>query len=79
MSVSAKPLQDSEPDELVANKKAAEECGVCVKTTDRWDENSSIGYPPPIFIYTRIYRSRRLLERWKSKLLANAIKNARVK
>ncbi len=58
MSVSAKPLQDSEPDELVANKKAAEECGVCVKTTDRWDEDLSIGYPPPIFIYTRISIAR---------------------
>jgi hypothetical protein len=39
----------------------------------RWDRDSKLGFPPAIRINRRTYRSRRALEEWKAKLLAEAL------
>jgi len=67
-STSAKSDQPSH-DELVPDKQARKECGdVCRMTIYRWERDPELQFPPAILIRKRKYRSRILLEQFKTRL-----------
>jgi hypothetical protein len=61
-------------DHLVPNRQARGEFGVTAMTIWRWDRNPDLGFPPAIRINGRTYRSRQMLEAFKQRLLAQALK-----
>ena len=64
------------PDELVPDPQVWAELGISSMTLWRWDHDpklAALGFPPPIKIRTRNFRSRRRLEKFKSNLLKNAV------
>jgi hypothetical protein len=68
--------EPDQPDELVPDPVVASECGTSLMGIWRWDrdpELEKLGWPPPIRIRNRKYRSRRLLEAFKARLLHNAL------
>jgi hypothetical protein len=65
--------EDGKPDELVPNPLVAKECGVSLMTLWRWDGDSEMAFPPPIYINRRIFRSRKLLEAFKKDMLHKAV------
>jgi hypothetical protein len=48
-------------------------------TLHRWDKDPSLGFPPKIQIRGRNFRSRRALEQFKERMVAQAIKARAVK
>jgi hypothetical protein len=67
---------DDAPDQLVPDSQVQKEFSVCAMTMGRWDKDpkmAELGWPPPIRIKIRKYRSRRLIEAFKARVLANAI------
>jgi predicted DNA-binding transcriptional regulator AlpA len=64
-------------DHLVPDPKARKEFGVSAMTIWRWDRDSKLGFPPPIKINGRTYRSRQQLEEWKANLLARALRRGK--
>jgi|HubBroStandDraft_6_1064221.scaffolds.fasta_scaffold2332601_1 hypothetical protein len=67
---------DDAPDQLVPDPQVQKEFSVCAMTMDRWDKDpkmAELGWPPPIRIKIRKYRSRRLIERFKASLVKAAI------
>jgi hypothetical protein len=66
-----------EPDELVPDPKVSREFGVSAMTLWRWDRDpqlAQLGWPAPIEIRRRKFRSRKQLESFKAKMLRNALK-----
>jgi hypothetical protein len=61
-------------DTLVPGPQVEREFGVTAMTLWRWDQNKSLGFPPAIRINGRTYRSRQMLEAFKQRLLAQALK-----
>jgi hypothetical protein len=61
-------------DILVPGPQVEREFGVTSMTIWRWDRDSKLGFPPAIKINGRSYRSRLMLEAFKAKLLAEAMK-----
>jgi len=56
------------PDEFVPDPQVLAEFGITAMTAWRWDhdpELAELGWPPPIKIRSRNFRSRRHLERFK--------------
>ena len=43
--------------QLLPDRKVAERYGVCRRTLFRWDRNPTLGFPPPVRINNRKYRS----------------------
>jgi hypothetical protein len=67
---------DDAPDQLVPDPQVQKEFSVCAMTMDRWDKDpkmAELGWPQPIRIRIRKYRSRRLIERFKASLVKAAI------
>jgi hypothetical protein len=62
-----------EPDEFVTDSKVCEEFNITKMTLWRWDRNPAIGFPPPVYINARKFRSRRLVEEFKQNLVRQAI------
>lgn len=65
------------PDELVPDPQVSKELSVTLMTMWRWDrdpEMVALGWLPPVRLRTRKYRSRQLLEKFKSAALRRAIK-----
>jgi predicted DNA-binding transcriptional regulator AlpA len=60
-------------DHLIPDPEVCREFGICTMTLWRWDHDPALNFPPPIKIRTRKFRSRRLLEDFKTKLLHDAI------
>jgi hypothetical protein len=63
-------------DEFIPTPKVAKEFGVSPMTVWRWDRDPgkiALGWPPPIRMgtakYTRTFRSRQQLERFKENLI----------
>jgi hypothetical protein len=52
-------------DEYLPDPKVCERYHVSSMTLWRWDRNSDLGFPGPIRINRRKYRSRRQLEAWE--------------
>jgi predicted DNA-binding transcriptional regulator AlpA len=67
-------MQDA-PDKLVPDPVVMKEFGIIPMTLWRWDQDARIGFPPKIKIGPRNYRSRRLVEEFKARLLREAIEN----
>jgi predicted DNA-binding transcriptional regulator AlpA len=65
--------QTIEPDQLVPDPQVWRELGVSSMTGWRWSRDVELDFPPAIQIRGRNFRSRRLLELWKARMLRRAI------
>jgi hypothetical protein len=71
------PTQTEAADELVPDPQVAKELNISLMTVWRWDrdpEMVALGWPPPVRLRTRKYRSRLQLEKFKNAALRRAIK-----
>jgi hypothetical protein len=59
-------------DELVPDSVTCRDFKVTSMTLWRWDRDPELGFPPPVKIRRRNYRSRRALEAFKQRLLIEA-------
>jgi predicted DNA-binding transcriptional regulator AlpA len=64
---------DAPPDTLVPDPEVAAEFGKSLMTIWRWDHDATLGFPPPIKIRKRKFRSRRALEAFKQRLMRGAL------
>jgi hypothetical protein len=65
-----------EHDELVPDPQVIRELGITAMSLWRWDRDATLvaaGWPPPIRIRNRKFRSRRALEAFKSTMARLAI------
>lgn len=66
-----------EPDSHVPDSKARQELGglsrMCLWRWDRSADMRALGWPPPIELNGRKYRSRRALEEFKANLMRRAL------
>jgi hypothetical protein len=73
---SASPNAEGEqPDTLVTDKAICEEFAITPMSLWRWDRDERLGFPPPIRINSRKYRSRRQIEEFKARLIRGALKS----
>jgi hypothetical protein len=63
------------PEILVPDPKVWREFGVTEMTGSRWTRDAALGFPPAIKVRGRNFRSRRLLEEFKSALILKALAN----
>jgi hypothetical protein len=61
------------PEILVPDPQVWREFNVSSMTLARWTADPTLGFPPPLKINGRNFRSRRLLEKFKEDLLHKAI------
>lgn len=66
------PLPES-VDTLVPDPIVAKEFGVTTMSLWRWDQDKELGFPPRVCIRKRNFRSRRMLEEFKRRMLAAAV------
>ena len=64
---------DDKPDEFVPDPQVWREIGVTSMSGYRFDHRPELGFPPPIRIGKRKYRSRKALEAFKQRLIAAAL------
>jgi predicted DNA-binding transcriptional regulator AlpA len=64
----------NEADHLVPDPQVEKEFGVTSMTVWRWDNDPELGFPLPILIRGRKYRSRKELESFKQRLMSEALK-----
>lgn len=65
-----------EHDELVPDSKVIRELGITAMSLWRWDRDATLiaaGWPPPIRIRSRKFRSRHALESFKAAMARRAI------
>ena len=65
-----------EADELVPDPQAQRELGITAMSMWRWDRDETLiaaGWPPPIRIRKRKFRSRRALEEFKASMARRAL------
>jgi hypothetical protein len=60
-------------DELVPDPQVCREFGITSMTLWRWDRDPELDFPPVIKIRKKNYRSRQLLEKFKRRMVTNAI------
>jgi predicted DNA-binding transcriptional regulator AlpA len=60
------------PDELIPDPTVWKEFGISSMTGWRWTNDPALGFPPPVKIRNRKFRSRRALEAFKQRLLIEA-------
>jgi hypothetical protein len=60
-------------DTLVPDPQVWREFGVTSMTLFRWTHNAKLGFPPPIKINNRNFRSRRQIEAFKDRMLRKAL------
>jgi predicted DNA-binding transcriptional regulator AlpA len=64
--------------ELVPDRKARMEVGgVSAMTFYRWDHKPGMGFPPPVRINGRNYRSRLALDEFKNRLISELLRKSR--
>lgn len=72
-------LEDSSDfDSFVPERVVLEEFDITSMTAHRWDKDDELrrlGWPPPMYIRGRKYRSRKLLQEFKQRYLKQAIAN----
>jgi predicted DNA-binding transcriptional regulator AlpA len=66
-------------DELVPDPQVWREFGISSMTGWRWTHDPDLKFPPAIKIRGRCYRSRRLIEEFKARLLRVAIEQRSAK
>jgi hypothetical protein len=62
-------------DSFVPEARVREEFDVTAMTLYRWDHDRDLGFPPPITIRGRKYRSRKQLQEFKERQIKLAIVN----
>jgi hypothetical protein len=72
------PVEDQEEQrddvgDLVPDPQVCREFGVTAMTLWRWDEDCTLGFPPPIRIRKRKFRLRRAIDAFKRRMLQDAI------
>ena len=67
----AEPAADK-PDELVPDPVVWREFHISPMTGWRWTNDHALDFPPPVRIRNRCFRSRRLLEEFKARMLRMA-------
>ncbi len=60
-------------DELVPDPQVWREFNVTPMTGWRWDHDPELGFPPPLRIRNRKFRSRKALDEFKARLVADAL------
>jgi predicted DNA-binding transcriptional regulator AlpA len=60
-------------DELVPDPQVCKEFGITAMTLWRWDHDAELDFPPPVKIRKKNYRSRQLLEKFKQRMITEAI------
>jgi hypothetical protein len=60
-------------DVLVPDPQIQREFGVTAMTIWRWDHDPDLNFPPAVKIRKRKFRSRRALETFKQRMLADAL------
>jgi hypothetical protein len=74
LAASAPASSDNEEsDTLVPDPQVWREFGVTSMTGYRWTHDPDLGFPPPIKIRTRCFRSRKQIEAFKRRMLERAI------
>src|SRR5437660_11033276 len=63
------PFMQPDTDELVPDPKVWRELGISSMTGWRWTRDHQLGFPPPIKIKARNYRSRRALNEWRERMI----------
>ena len=71
-----KLLDDARPDEFVPDPQVWREFGITSMSGYRFDRRPELGFPPPIRIGKRKYRSRKQIEAYKQRLIAAALAEA---
>jgi hypothetical protein len=61
-------------DELVPDPVVLKEFSISAMCLWRWDRDEALGFPPPVRINQRKYRSRRALEAFKQALIQRALR-----
>jgi hypothetical protein len=62
------------PDQLVPDPIVAQEFGgITLMTLYRWTNDPELGFPPPIKIRTKNFRSRRALEDFKARMISRRV------
>jgi hypothetical protein len=61
------------PEVLVPDPQVWREFNISSMTLYRWSRDPALGFPPAVKINSRNFRSRRLLEDFKARLLSEAI------
>jgi hypothetical protein len=70
------PNKNPDPDALVPDPQVMREFGITAMSLHRWDHDekmSELGWPPPIRIRKRKFRSRHALEHFKQEMARRAI------
>ena len=63
-----------QPNALIPDPVVWAEFGISSMTGYRWTRDPTLDFPPPIKIRNRCFRSRRLLEAFKARMLRKAIR-----
>jgi hypothetical protein len=66
-------IAQAPPDEFVPDPDVCREFNVTPMTLWRWDRDPKLGFPPPLQIRRRNFRSRRQLDQFKQTLISNAM------
>jgi hypothetical protein len=66
---------EDDVDSFVPEARVREEFDVSAMTLHRWDRDAGLGFPPPITIRGRKYRSRKQLQEFKERQIKLAIVN----
>lgn len=67
-------LPDLPPDQFVPDPIVAKEFGgVSLMTLYRWTNDPKLGFPPPVKIRTKNFRSRRALEDFKARIISQRV------
>ena len=59
----SKPAGEGKPG-LLPDRLVAQRYDVVVRTLERWDTVPGLGFPPPVYIRRRRYRSVEALDQW---------------
>ena len=60
-------------DELVPDPLVAQEFNITLMTLWRWTKDPELGFPPPVKIRKRNFRSRKKLDTFKQRLMRDAL------
>jgi hypothetical protein len=69
----ALPATTTNPDELVPDPVVWREFGISIMTGWRWTQDQELGFPPPVKIRNRCFRSRRAIEEFKHRMMRASI------
>jgi hypothetical protein len=73
----ARCLQMADTDTLIPDRIVCAEFGIVSMTLWRWDHDPDLGFPPAVYIRKRKFRSRRLLDAFKHRMMRQAIRKER--